>query len=58
MLRRLRATCICDEALIRRTIENVIDNAVKYTPEGGSISLDVVKEAKKIHITITNTCLQ
>jgi signal transduction histidine kinase len=51
-----RATCICDEALIRRTIENLIDNAVKYTPEGGSISLAVVKDLKKILITITNTC--
>jgi len=52
-----RATCICDEGLIRRTIENLIDNAVKYTPEGGSISLEVTKEAEKILITITNTCL-
>ena len=52
-----RATCICDEGLIRRTIENLIDNAVKYTPEGGSISLEVAKETKKILITITNTCL-
>ncbi len=52
-----RATCICDEGLIRRTIENLIDNAVKYTPEGGSISLEAAKEAKKILITITNTCL-
>ena len=52
-----RATCICDESLIRRTIENLIDNAVKYTPEGGSISLQAAKEAKKILITITNTCL-
>ena len=52
-----RATCICDESLIRRTIENLIDNAVKYTPEGGSITLEVAKEAKKILITITNTCI-
>jgi signal transduction histidine kinase len=49
------ATCICDEALIRRTIENLIDNAVKYTPEGGSVNLDLMKDPKKIHITITNT---
>ncbi len=55
--RAARATCICDESLIRRTIENLIDNAVKYTPEGGSISLEVAKEAKKFLITITNTCL-
>jgi signal transduction histidine kinase len=52
----MRAICICDEALVRRTIENVVDNAVKYTPEGGSISLDVTENHQKMHITITNTC--
>jgi signal transduction histidine kinase len=52
----MRAICICDEALVRRTIENVMDNAVKYTPEGGAISLDVVENRGKIDITITNTC--
>ena len=49
-------TCYCDEALIRRTIENLIDNAVKYTPDNGSISLTAEKDPKKISLTITNTC--
>jgi signal transduction histidine kinase len=48
--------CHCDEALIRRTIENLLDNAVKYTPAGGSISMEVQKDEKKISMTITNTC--
>ena len=51
-----KAVCICDEGLIRRTIENLIDNAVKYTPEGGSIDLNITKDQKKVSITITNTC--
>jgi len=51
-----KATCLCDEALIRRTIENLIDNAVKYTQEGGSMSLELGKDLKNILITITNTC--
>jgi len=49
-------TCICDEALIRRTIENLVDNAAKYTPEGGSITVDISKDFKNIFITLTNTC--
>jgi two-component system heavy metal sensor histidine kinase CusS len=49
-------TCHCDEALIRRTIENLIDNAVKYTPDNGSISMSADKDQKKISLTITNTC--
>jgi signal transduction histidine kinase len=50
------ALCHCDEALIRRTIENLLDNAVKYTPDNGSISVAVQKDRKKITLTITNTC--
>jgi signal transduction histidine kinase len=49
-------TCHCDEALVRRTIENLIDNAVKYTPDNGSISLKAEKNQKKMSLTITNTC--
>ena len=50
------ATCLCDETLIRTTIENVIDNAVKYTPDKGSISLSVEKDRKNISVSVTNTC--
>ena len=50
------ATCLCDETLIRTTIENIIDNAVKYTPDKGSISLSVEKDRKKISVSVTNTC--
>ncbi len=49
-------TCHCDEALVRRTIENLIDNAVKYTPDNGSISMNAEKDLKKMTLTITNTC--
>jgi two-component system OmpR family sensor kinase len=52
-----KTSCICDEGLIRRTIENLIDNAVKYTPEGRSIQLDIVRKSEKLFITITNACL-
>lgn len=50
------ALCHCDEALIRRTIENLLDNAVKYTPASGSISMAIQKHEKMISLTITNTC--
>ncbi len=49
------ALCRCDEALIRRTVENLLDNAVKYTPASGSVSIAVLKDEKKIAMTITNT---
>jgi len=50
------APCRCDEALIRRTIENLLDNAVKYTPASGTISMAVERNEKTLSLTITNTC--
>ncbi|MDH4230448.1 MAG: ATP-binding protein [Nitrospirota bacterium] len=51
-----KTTCICDEGLIRRTLENLIDNAVKYTPEGGSIQVDIARKSENVFVTITNAC--
>jgi len=50
------ALCLCDETLIRRTIENIIDNAVKYTPDNGAITLNIDRDIRKLSITLTNTC--
>jgi len=47
--------CSCDESLIRRTLENLWDNAVKYTPEGGLISAVLTVKKGKILLTISNT---
>jgi signal transduction histidine kinase len=33
-------TAICDGELVRRLLQNLIDNAIRYSPEGGHVSLD------------------
>lgn len=48
--------CLCDIGLIRRAIENLFDNAVKYTPPGGLIKLGVSKTEKAVLIDVSNTC--
>jgi signal transduction histidine kinase len=49
------SVCSCDESLMKRAIENLIDNAVKYTPAGGMIRISGSRDAHLMHIKIENT---
>ena len=44
-----------DVALIDRVIQNLIDNAIKFTPEGGSINIELNKNLDKVRIAISDT---
>jgi two-component system OmpR family sensor kinase len=44
-----------DEALLRRMFLNVLDNAIKYTPEGGKISLDCHKSGNEYAVSVSDT---
>jgi heavy metal sensor kinase len=44
-----------DEDMIRRLILNLLDNAVKYTPSGGSITVKIERNASVVTITISDT---
>lgn len=48
-------TILADEALITQVFYNLIENAVKFTPENGKISFSVFKEKKEAVVTIKNT---
>ena len=49
------AAWICDEALMRRVFENLLNNAVNYTPEAGSIAIRAFEAMGKRLVNITNT---
>ena len=44
-----------DEQLLHRLFLNLLDNAIKYNREGGSVSITAEKSGKKFQITITDT---
>lgn len=46
---------LADEALIIQVFYNLFDNAVKFTPENGSITVSLKKEKKEAVISIRNT---
>ncbi len=44
-----------DERFMRMAIENVISNATKYTPNGGEITVTLLRKKSKIHIAVRDT---
>jgi two-component system OmpR family sensor kinase len=46
--------CYGDEDLLRRMILNLVENAIKYTPEGGRVRVDLEKTDGCYHILISD----
>jgi two-component system sensor histidine kinase CpxA len=48
-------TCLADKETLRLALANVLDNAVKFSPDGGEISARVAYGPERCEICITNT---
>ena len=44
-----------DVSMVERALQNLIENAIKYTEPNGKVTLAIKKQAKKVEINITDT---
>jgi signal transduction histidine kinase len=44
-----------DIGLIERAIDNLMDNALRYTDEGGNVTVTLVPDGSKVTVKVTNT---
>jgi signal transduction histidine kinase len=50
-----RAIVHADIGLVQRVLENLIRNALDYTPRGGSITLDISARPEDVAVTVSDT---
>jgi signal transduction histidine kinase len=44
-----------DIALIERVLENLLDNALRHTPAGGRVSLEMLPDDRRIRVAVADT---
>ena len=50
-----KAEVVADIAMIERVLQNLIDNALRHTPPGGTISLGVSPEGGQYRVSVSDT---
>jgi signal transduction histidine kinase len=48
-------TLMADTVLLRQAMENLVSNAIKYTPKGGKITIRATFDAERFHFSVQDT---
>jgi len=46
------ATACCDAAIVRRILVNLVDNAIKFSPVGGEVRVELATEGAVVRVTV------
>jgi len=46
---------MADIGLMQRVIQNLLENAIKYTPENGTVRLEAITKSNMLELAISNT---
>ena len=44
-----------DISLVERVIQNIVDNALNYTPEGGAVVIHIASDKKDVRVSVSDT---
>ena len=55
MIRNEAATVFADKVTMRQMLRIFLENAVKYTPEGGTVTVDSVRDGDYIRLSVSDT---
>jgi signal transduction histidine kinase len=48
-------TALCDAVLLRRVLDNLLSNALKFTPPGKEITVSIAREGEAAQLAVTDT---
>ncbi len=46
---------VADISLIERVLQNLLDNAFKFTPEGGTVAIAISEEAQQVSVNVSDS---